>query len=88
MKQLWATFCKDLLVLGRDRAGLLVLFLMPAVLVLVVSLVQNNILKTTGVSGLQVLYVDGDGGDLGRGVRDGLAAIPGLELVEHLSSRP
>ena len=48
MKQFWATFCKDLLVLSRDRAGLLVLFFMPAVLVLVVSLVQNNILETTG----------------------------------------
>ena len=41
MQPLLATLFKELRLLYRDRAGLLVLFLMPAVLVLVVSLVQE-----------------------------------------------
>jgi ABC-2 type transport system permease protein len=84
MKQFWATFCKDLLVLSRDRAGLLVLFFMPAILVLVVSLVQNNILETTGACGLRVLFVDGDGGVLAKKVRDRLGAVEALKLVESV----
>ena len=39
MAKLWATVAKELLLLFRDRAGLLVLFLMPAALVVVISLV-------------------------------------------------
>jgi len=88
MKQFWATFCKDLLVLSRDRAGLLVLFFMPAVLVLVVSLVQNNILETTGASGLRVLFVDHDGGPLAGKVRERLGAVEALKLVESVETGP
>ncbi|MEZ4601651.1 MAG: ABC transporter permease [Syntrophotaleaceae bacterium] len=84
MNQFWATFCKDLLVLSRDRAGLLVLFFMPAVLVLVVSLVQNNILETTGKGGLRVLFVDADGGVLAEKVRKRLGAVESLKLVESV----
>ena len=60
MTRLPATIFKELLLLSRDRAGLLVLFLMPAVLVIVVSLVQENILKVTGETTIRVLFVDQD----------------------------
>jgi ABC-2 type transport system permease protein len=86
MRQFWATFCKDLLVLSRDRAGLLVLFFMPAVLVLVVSLVQNNILETTGAGGLRVLFVDEDGEVLADKVRERLGAVEALKLVESVDA--
>ena len=68
MRRLWASLYKNLLLLARDRAGLLVLFLMPAVLVLVVTLVQNNVLEATG-SGLRVLLADEDQGAIGEAIR-------------------
>ena len=73
MTALIATIGKELTLLIRDRAGLLVLFLMPAVLVIVVSLVQANILKATGETDVKLLVVDRDGGGLGTAIADGLA---------------
>lgn len=73
MTALFATIGKELTLLIRDRAGLLVLFLMPAVLVIVVSLVQANILKATGETDVRLLLVDRDGGGLGAAIADGLA---------------
>lgn len=70
----------------RDRAGLLVLFLMPAVLVLIVSLVQNNVLETTGASGMRVLFVDEDSGFLAQKIRSRLGDIESLVLVDTLDS--
>ena len=55
MHQFLATYFKDLLILWRDRAGMLVLFAMPMALVLVVSLVQNNVLEATGQAAFKVL---------------------------------
>ena len=72
MTSLIATIGKELTLLIRDRAGLLVLFLMPAVLVIVVSLVQANILKATGETDVRLLLVDRDGGGLGTAIADGL----------------
>ena len=80
MRILLATLWKELLLLGRDRVGLLVLFVMPTVLVIIVSLVQNGILEATGEGGLKVLYLDRDGGELGRRLGEKLSAA-GLTLI-------
>lgn len=81
MLKLMATFKKDLLLLWRDRVGLLVLFLMPLVLVLVVSLVQNNVLRATGQGRVEVLFVDEDQGELGRQVLGIMEENHGLQLL-------
>ena len=73
-----STLTKDLLLLWRDRAGLLVLFVMPAVLVVVITLVQNNVHKLMGESTAQVILLNQDEGDLGSNIADKLS---GIELV-------
>ncbi len=80
MRGLLATFCKDLLVLWRDRAGLAVLFLMPLALVIVVSLVQNNIMQLTGDSATKMVLVDQDGGFVGQGLTRFLGEQPEVSL--------
>ncbi|WP_281492127.1 hypothetical protein, partial [Desulfosarcina cetonica] len=74
MLSLMAVVQKELLVLLRDRAGLLVLFVMPAVLVVVITLVQENVLKTMGAGDTEILLINQDDGALGRRMTDALAA--------------
>ena len=57
---------KEIILLKRDRAGLLVLFLMPALLVIVITLVQENVMELTGQKSTQLLLLDLDGGTLGH----------------------
>jgi len=87
MRRLWASLCKNLLLLTRDRAGLLVLFLMPSVLVLVVTLVQNNVLEATSGSGLKVLLADEDGGSIGSAVREHFAQAETFRLIDAYDGR-
>lgn len=65
---------KELLLLRRDRAGLLVLFLMPALLVIVITLVQENVMELTGQNNTQLLLLDLDEGTLGRSLSQRLTA--------------
>jgi ABC-2 type transport system permease protein len=88
MTRLPATIFKELLLLSRDRAGLLVLFLMPAVLVIVVSLVQENILKVTGETAIRVLFVDRDRQLLGQVIENQLQQSGAIEIVKELSGQP
>lgn len=60
---------KELLLLKRDRTGLLVLFLMPAVLVIVITLVQENVMELTGQKNTRLLFLDLDAGGLGDSLR-------------------
>ena len=71
---------KEFLLLLRDRTGLLVLFLMPAILVIVITLVQENVMELTGQKKTQVLFLDLDQGDLGRSLQTQLKT-GNLELV-------
>lgn len=71
MRTLIAIIKKDLLLLLRDRAALILLFIMPAALALVITLVQENVFKTVGGVMLEGLLVDHDGGTVAE------------ELVEH-----
>ncbi|KJS32557.1 MAG: hypothetical protein VR64_06035 [Desulfatitalea sp. BRH_c12] len=57
-----ATIHKEWLLLIRDRTGLLLLFLMPAALVVVITLVQDNVLRQTGGLRIRGALVDADGG--------------------------
>lgn len=61
-----ATLIKEWRILARDRTGLLLLFAMPAVLVVAMTLVQDNVLRRSG--GLQVagVVVDLDGEEVGK----------------------
>ncbi len=65
---------KELLLLRRDRTGLLVLFIMPALLVIVITLVQENVMELTGQKKTQVLLLDLDQGELGHALRKELEA--------------
>lgn len=69
MKKILTAAAKELLLLRRDRTGLLILFIMPALLVIVITLVQENVMELTGQKKLQVLFLDTDNGALGNSVR-------------------
>ncbi len=83
--KLIATLKKDLLILWRDRAGLLVLFLMPAVLVVIITLVQDNVQKLMGESSARVILVDQDKDLLGERIAERMTR---LELVREIDGRP
>ena len=87
MTTLLATIRKELLELRRDRAGILVLLVMPMALVLIVSLVQDNVMQATGETPIRVLLVDLDNGFLGRAVEKNLRIDGGLELIRKQGSR-
>jgi len=76
---------KELLLLSRDRAGLLVLFVMPVLLVLVLTLVQDNVFRATGETTTRALFVNLDTGELGEDLARGLNATGMLDLVEALA---
>jgi ABC-2 type transport system permease protein len=87
MVPLLATMYKELLLLVRDRSGLLVLFVMPAVLVVVVSLVQENVLKSTGETAMDVLFIDQDQQDIGRRIQKEMGVSGAVNLVTTLDGQ-
>ena len=87
MQPLLATLFKELRLLYRDRFGLLVLFVMPAVLVVVVSLVQENVLKATGAAHMEILFIDQDRQTFGKLIGEQLETLDSVTLVTSLDGQ-
>jgi len=80
MRKMIASIQKELLLLFRDKTGLILLFIMPAFLVLVVTLIQENVLKTN----IGVLFLDKDGGEIGQELELLLQSSETIELIKSI----
>ena len=85
--KLFAVIFKELLLLIRDRSGLLVLFLMPACLVVIISLVQENILKATGETDIKMLFIDKDHKELGKIIEKQMTALSSVKIVKTIDGK-
>lgn len=85
MRIILVTAIKELLLLFRDRAGLLVLFLMPATLVVVITLVQENILQLSGQRPTKLCVLDTDQGPFAQALKSYLK-LGQLEVAEWPAS--
>jgi len=86
--RLLTSVMKEWRLLARDRVGLLMLFFMPALLVVVISVVQMNVLKTMGDDPVALLWVDRDQGETARKLRERLDAVEGIDLVDRVGDVP
>ena len=70
--KLLAAIKKEALILVRDRIGLSILFIMPMVLIFVMTLIQDSAFKTLNEKGIPIVFVDDDKDSLGISIGEGL----------------
>jgi ABC-2 type transport system permease protein len=87
MNRLWASIKKEFLVLVRDWAGLGLIFLMPAVLVLVMTLIQDASFRKLNESKITLLFLDEDLDTLGIHVRQGLEEAKYFEVITRIDGK-
>ena len=81
MRKLLALIYKDILLLIRDRAGVVFLFVMPLVLVLVMTGIGDGALQSASRKNIPVLVLDLDGGEVGHVVIDNLQKLDMFDVV-------
>ena len=81
MHKLWQSAYKEFLLLTRDVGGLAVLFLMPLLLVITITIIQDNTFKTIQENKIPILLVDLDKGEVSKQVMDNLGASKLFEVI-------
>ncbi|RZJ54881.1 MAG: ABC transporter permease [Flavobacterium sp.] len=79
---------KEFLLLKRDLGGLIILFIMPLVLVITVTLIQDSTFKTVTDSKIQILLVDQDKGSVSKTVFDNLEKSNLFTVVTQIDDKP
>lgn len=66
MFKLWSTILKDIRILTRDKLGLIFMFVMPIVLAVVITAVQNSTFEMLNTNTVPMLLCNRDTGEAGR----------------------
>ncbi len=85
MHKLLASAYKETLLLSRDIGGIAILFIMPLVLVITITLIQDNAFKSITDNKVAVLIVDHDKGEVSKNILEGLSDSNSFEIVESSS---
>lgn len=88
MKKLYYNILKELLILLRDPAGLAILFLMPLLLIILITLTQDDAIRSVNGGQIKMLLVDHDQGAFGSLIKDGLSGNNDLKLVWKIDGEP
>lgn len=83
MKGFRGTIIKEWLLLKRDIPGLVLLFVMPMVMILVITLSQENAFKSVRDARVGLVFVDEDQGALGRSIEQGLKKSGYFEVIRN-----
>lgn len=81
MHKLWASTYKELLLLSRDWGGVAILFIMPVLLLLVITSVQDSTFKSFGEFKIPVILVDQDKGEVSKIIASSLAESNSFEII-------
>lgn len=82
MFKLWATIKKDFLILTRDKVGLTFMFVMPILLVLVITNLQVGTFNLVNENKTPLLLCDKDGGETSVQLVNAIRKIGMFELKE------
>ncbi len=72
MRRLLAAMKKEMLLLVRDGIGLSILFIMPMLLIFVMTLIQDAAFRTLNEQGIPVVFINKDQDTLGNRIEQGL----------------
>lgn len=82
MYKLWASIYKEVLLLIRDIGGIAILFVMPLLLLVVITSVQDSTFKSISDIKIQVLLVDNDKGEVSQSIINNLGSSNSFDIVQ------
>ncbi|WP_260402620.1 MULTISPECIES: ABC transporter permease [Aequorivita] len=85
MHKLWASTYKEMLLLLRDLGGIAILFVMPMLLLVVITLVQDSTFKTISDIKIPVLLVDNDKGEVSKNIIDNLSESNSFQILQKVT---
>ncbi len=85
-ERLHASIIKEFQLLIKDKTGLTILFIMPVVLIFIMTMIQHEAYKSINETGIPVLLINDDQERLGNAVKSSFEQTPIIQVVEKTSA--
>ena len=85
--KLWRSLCKEILLLKRDIGGIVIIFLMPLLLIVTVTLIQDSTFKNLEGAKIPIIFIDNDKGEISQRVLEELNASKSFQLMTNYTEK-
>src|SRR5436190_14295162 len=82
MYKLWATIKKDIRLLSRDKLGVLFMFIMPIILAIVITAIQNSTFELVNDNKVPLIVSNHDKGAAGKELINAIEKVGMFELMQ------
>lgn len=87
MYKLWRSFIKEILLLKRDIGGIVIIFVMPLLLIITITLIQDSTFKNMEGSKIPILFIDNDKSEISESIKKQLENSKTFELLTDFSEK-
>lgn len=87
VSKLFMSVYKEFLILKRDIGGVIILFVMPLVLIITVTLIQDTTFKKVNDAKIPILLVDNDNGKVSQSVSENLQKSEAFAVVTQIDNQ-
>ncbi|WP_028121063.1 ABC transporter permease [Epilithonimonas tenax] len=67
--KLWRSFIKEIQLLKRDSGGIVIIFLMPLLLIITITLIQDSTFKNLEGSKIPIIFIDKDKSEISKNIK-------------------
>jgi len=85
--KLWRSFIKEILLLKRDIGGIVIIFVMPLLLIITITLIQDSTFKNMEGSKIPILFIDNDKSEISENIKKQLENSKTFELLTDFSEK-
>ncbi len=68
--KLWRSFIKEILLLKRDIGGIVIIFVMPLLLIVTITLIQDSTFKNLEGSKIPIIFIDNDKSEVSKNIKE------------------
>jgi len=85
--KLWRSFIKEIQLLKRDSGGIVIIFLMPLLLIITITLIQDSTFKNLEGSKIPIIFIDNDQSEVSKVIKKELETSKTFELVTDYNEK-
>jgi len=85
--KLWRSFIKEVLLLKRDIGGIVIIFVMPLLLIVTITLIQDSTFRNLEGSKIPIIFIDNDKSEVSKNIKQELESSKSFELLTNFTEK-
>ncbi|GEN73069.1 MULTISPECIES: ABC transporter permease [Chryseobacterium] len=85
--KLWRSFVKEILLLKRDIGGIVIIFVMPLLLIVTITLIQDSTFKNLEGSKIPIIFIDNDKSEVSKSIKQELETSKTFQLLTNYTEK-